>query len=60
MIKQYFSFESSSEVLEIFNSRVRPYDRISNFILVSEIPLTDLGKVKYQVLRSVIMSNPES
>ena len=47
------SIVESSEIIQKFNSIVRPYERISRHFLVKKIPITDLGKVKYQELETL-------
>lgn len=38
-------------ILARFNSQVRPYEKIYSYIEVDEIPVTDLGKIKYTLLK---------
>lgn len=40
----------NSQILEKFNSIVRPYERAQSLVQVQKIPKTDLGKVKYAEL----------
>lgn len=47
----------NSQVLEKFNSVVRPYERAQALVHVLKIPKTDLGKVKYAELLDKITSS---
>lgn len=38
-------------ILLKFNAQVRPYEKIYSYIEVDEIPVTDLGKIKYTLLK---------
>lgn len=38
-------------ILSKFNEQVRPYEKIHSYIEVDEIPVTDLGKIKYTLLK---------
>lgn len=40
----------NSQILEKFNSAVRPYERAQKLVHMQKIPQTDLGKVKYTEL----------
>lgn len=40
-----------SAILSKFNAQVRPYEKIYSYIEVDEIPVTDLGKIKYTLLK---------
>lgn len=42
---------SPEKILSQFNAQVRPYEKINSFIEVDEIPVTDLGKIKYTLLK---------
>ncbi|AZZ35759.1 hypothetical protein CIK05_02730 [Bdellovibrio sp. qaytius] len=43
--------QNVNEILSQFNAQVRPYEKIYNWIEVAEFPVTDLGKIKYTLLK---------
>ena len=44
-------------IFEKYNSLVRAYERAEKFIVVSRIPKTDLGKIKYMELSKCLITN---
>lgn len=44
----------AEKILIQFNSQVRPYEKIQSWAEVDEIPVTDLGKIKYTQLKEII------
>ncbi|MFN3454844.1 MAG: AMP-binding protein [Pseudobdellovibrio sp.] len=46
-------------VREAFNNEVRPYERVKHYHRVEQIPVTELGKIKYNVLRSYVLAASE-
>lgn len=45
-----FCEKSQDEIIKQFNSRVKPYEKISEQIIIDQIPKTDLGKIIYNKL----------
>lgn len=45
------------QVIEMYNSSCRPYEKISHTFVLRQIPRTDLGKLKKEELRRIILSN---
>lgn len=43
-----------NKILSHYNASARPYEKIYNWIEVSEFPVTDLGKIKYNLLKEQI------
>lgn len=48
------SDQDVNQILSQYNAQARPYEKIYNWIEVAEIPVTDLGKIKYTFLKELI------
>lgn len=46
--------QNINQILSQYNAQARPYEKIYNYIEVAEIPVTDLGKIKYTLLKETI------
>ena len=46
--------QNVNQILSQFNAQARPYEKIYSYIEVSEFPVTDLGKIKYNQLKDQI------
>ena len=46
--------QNVNQILSQYNASARPYEKIYNWIEVSEFPVTDLGKIKYTLLKEQI------
>lgn len=46
--------QNVNQILSKFNAQARPYEKIYNYIEVSEFPVTELGKIKYTLLKEQI------
>lgn len=48
---------TQNDIIELYNLTCRPYEKIYQSILVSQIPRTDLGKLKKEELKSIVLSS---
>ncbi len=50
-------FKSTQEaILQQFNSLVRPYEKIQELVQIEELPRTELGKVKIEELKNLVLN----
>ncbi|MES2802826.1 MAG: AMP-binding protein [Bdellovibrionota bacterium] len=46
--------QNVNKILLQYNAQARPYEKIYNWIEVAEFPVTELGKIKYTLLKDII------
>lgn len=46
--------QNVNQILSQYNAQARPYEKIYSYIEVAEFPVTDLGKIKYTLLKETI------
>lgn len=46
--------QNVNQILSQYNAQARPYEKIERWIEVTEFPVTDLGKIKYTLLKEQI------